>query len=115
MTEKAFHRLLLEAVDSAFSSLGDSARQSIYFHLEKKFDIKRDEIPGRVDDFDHGLERIFGAGTRFLEVLIMRKLYEEMGSKGRILKLGQGKEFKFVDYVKAAERAYLRSRNSRVS
>ena len=110
MTEKAFHKLLLEAVDSALSSLGDSARQSVYFHLEKKFDITRDEIPGRVEDFDHGLERIFGAGTRFLEVLIMKKLYEEMGSKGKILKLDEGKEFKFADYLKAVERTYLQAK-----
>lgn len=110
MTEKAFHKLLLEAVDSALSSLGDSARQSVYFHLEEKFDIARDEIPGRIGDFDHGLERIFGVGTLFLEVLIMKKLHEEMGSKGKVLKLDQGKEFKFLDYVKAAERTYLQSK-----
>ena len=109
MKEKAFHKLLLEAVDSALSSLGDSARQSVYFHLEKKFDITRDEIPGRIGDFDHGLERIFGAGTRFLEVLIMKNLYEEMGSTGKILKMEQGEEFRFVDYVKAARRTCLQA------
>ena len=108
MPEKAFQKLLLEAVDSALSSLGDSAKQSVYFHLEKKFDITRKEIPIRIEDFDHGLERIFGAGTRFLEVLIMKKLYEEMGSKGRILTINQEKEFEFVNYVKAARSTYLR-------
>ena len=99
-------------MDSALSSLGDSARQSVYFHLEKKFDITRDEIPGRVEDFDHGLERIFGTGTRFLEVLIMKKLYEEIGSKGKILKLDQRNEFRFVDYVRAAERTYLQAKET---
>jgi hypothetical protein len=102
--------LLLEALDSALSTLGDSAKQSVYFHLEKKFDITRDEIPGRVEDFDHGLVRIFGAGAPFLEVLIMKKLYEEIGSKGKILKVDQGKEFKFVDYVKAAEQTYSQAK-----
>jgi hypothetical protein len=103
---------LLEAVDSALSSLGDSARQAVYFHLEKKFDIPKDDIPRRVEDFDQGLERIFGVGTRFLEVLIMKKLYEEMGSKGTILKIGQGKKFKFPDYVRAAEQSFLRAKKS---
>ena len=112
MTEKAFHKLLLEAVDSTLCSLGDSARQSVYFHLEKKFHITRDEIPGRIEDFDHGLERIFGVGTRFLEVLIMKKLYEEMGSRGRVLRVGQRKEFRFVDYVRAAQLAYLQIRKT---
>jgi len=96
-------------VDSALSSLGDSARHSVYFHLEKKFYITRDEIPSRIEDFDHGLERIFGAGTRFLEVMIMKKLYEEMGSKGKIVRLDQKKEFKFVDYVRAAQLTYLQT------
>jgi hypothetical protein len=109
LTKKAFHKLMLQAVDSALSSLGDSARQSIYFHLEKKFDLTRDDIPDRIEDFDHGLERIFGAGTRFLEVLIMKRLYEEMGSKGKVLKTDKSKEFKFVDYVKAVEQTYLQA------
>ena len=112
LTEKAFHKLLLEAVDSTLSSLGDSARQSVYFHLEKKFHIKRGEIPVRIEDFDHGLERIFGAGTRFLEVLIMKKLYEEMGSRGKILRLDQEAEFKFSDYVRAAQIAYLQTKET---
>jgi hypothetical protein len=112
LTEKAFRSLLLKAVDSALSSLGDSARQAVYFHLEKKFDITKNDIPGRVEDFDRGLERIFGAGTWYLEVLIMKKLYEQMGSKGKILKIDQAKEFKFPDYVRAAEQSFLQAKKS---
>jgi len=106
LTEKAFQELLLKAVDSTLASLGNSARQSVYYHLKKKFDISKDEIPSRIEDFDHGLEQIFGVGTRFLEVLIMKKLYEEMGSKTKILRLDQRKEFKFVDYIRAAQLSY---------
>ena len=110
MSEKAFRELLLEAVDSTLSSLGESVKQSVYFHLEKKFDIPKDEIPSRVGDFDKGLEKIFGVGAQFLEVLIMKKLYEEVGAKGKILKVGQGQEFNFVDYVNAIELTYFRSK-----
>ena len=110
MTEKAFQKMLLEAVDSTLASLGNSARQSVYYHLEKKYDISRDKIPSRIEDFDHGLEQIFGVGTRFLEVMMMKKLYEEMDSKGKILRLDQRKEFNFVDYVRAAESTYLRTK-----
>ena len=106
MTEKAFQKCLLEAVDAAFSSLGDSAKQSIYYHLENKFMIPRDEIPCRVEDFEIGLEKIFGVGTRFLEVLIMKKLYENIGPEMDILKWDESKEFKFIDYVKTAERNF---------
>ena len=108
MTRKAFNDLLLDAVDSGLASLGESAKQSIYFHLEKRYGIPRSQIPGRVEEFDRGLEEIFGAGARFLEVLIMKKLYEEMGSKGKILKLNRGKRFRFVSYVKAVAQVYQR-------
>jgi hypothetical protein len=106
LTDKTFQKLFLEAVDSAFSSLGESARQSIYFHLENKFKIAKDEIPCRIEDFENGLEKIFGEGNRFLEVLIMRKLYEKLGSEGNILKWDESRQFRFVDYVKAAERHF---------
>jgi len=104
LAEKAFQKLFLESVDSAFSSLGESAKQSIFFHLESEFKIARDEIPCRLEDFDNGLEKIFGTGSRFLEVLIMKNLYERIGGEGKILKWDEGKEFRFVDYVKAAQR-----------
>jgi len=106
LTEKAFQKCFLEAVDAAFSSLGDSAKQSIYYHLESKFMIPRDEIPCRVEDFETGLEKIFGVGTRFLEVLIMKKLHENIGPEMDVLKWDESKEFKFIDYVKAAERNF---------
>jgi hypothetical protein len=106
MAAKDFQKLLLEAVDDAFSSLGDSAKQSIYFHLETKFKVPRDQIPCRLEDFESGLENIFGVGTRFLEILIMKKLYETMEPKGRTLKWDEGKEFKFIDYVRTAEQIF---------
>jgi hypothetical protein len=113
LTEKAFQKFLLEAVDSAFSSLGDSARHSIYYHLQNKFNVSRDEIPCRLEDFEDGLEKIFGAGTQFLEVLIMRELYERLRPEGNILEWDEEKEFSFVDYVKAAEQNYSRGKGRR--
>jgi len=37
--KKAFERLMLEAGNEALASLGESTKQAIYFHLEKKFKI----------------------------------------------------------------------------
>jgi hypothetical protein len=113
LSEKAFQKLLLEALDDAFSSLGDSARQSIYFHLKKKSKIDRTEIPCRLEDFESGLESIFGPGTQFLEILVMKKLHEKIGPKGKALKWSEEKEFKFVDYVKAAEESFSRQKRKR--
>jgi hypothetical protein len=110
LSDKVFNKLLLDAVDGAFSSLGDSAKQSIYFHLETKFKVSKDQIPCRLEDFENGLENIFGVGTRFLEILIMKKLYETMKPKGRSLKWDEGKEFKFTDYVRTAEQVFSRGK-----
>jgi hypothetical protein len=102
LPQKTFEEILLEATDDALAALGDSARQSIYFHLERKFKIARSQIPYRLEDFEEGLERIFGEGSQFLEVLIMKKLYERIGSP---LKLDDKKELVFLDYVNAAKKS----------
>ncbi len=112
MTEKAFQKILLEAVDSAFLSLGDSAKHSIYFHLENKFKIAKDEIPRRVEDFNDGLTSIFGPGTQFLEILIMKKLYEKVKPKGKAIKWDENRELDFVDYVKAAKESFRKKRRT---
>ena len=79
MNEKShcerFDKAIQDSVDEAFSSLGELVKKSIYFHLEHKFLITKQEIPSRIDDFSDALEKIFGAGAKYLELLIMRNLY----------------------------------------
>jgi len=98
-----FNTLLTEAIDNAFSTLGDSAKQSIYFHLQDKFKIARNDIPKKPKEFEAGLEKIFGSGSKFLEILIMKKLYEKTGQP---LEWDENTELVFVDYVAAAKRNY---------
>lgn len=107
MARKNFEKLLLEAVDEALASLGDSAKQAVYFHLKNKFKITKNEIPERIEDFAEGLEKIFGVGAQFLEILIMRKLYEKIGKP---LKWNQSKELIFAEYVAAARHSFLQKR-----
>ncbi len=103
MAERSFGRLLLEAVDEAFESLGESARRAIYFHLENRFKIARSEIPDHVEAFSDGLENIFGVGAQFLEILMMRKLHERIGQP---LVWDEGRELVFASYVEEAKRSY---------
>jgi len=107
LERKAFEKLLLEAVDDALASLGDSARQAIYFHLEDKFRVAKSDIPYRVEDFVDGLEKIFGLGARFIEILIMRNLY---GRIGQPLEWNESKELVFVEYVKAARKGFQKEK-----
>ena len=102
---KAFENILIEAVDEGLASLGESAKQSIYFHLEGKFRIAKKDIPYHLEDFTDGLEKIFGLGAHFIEILIMKSLFEKIGHP---LEWNQNKELVFVEYVAAAKESFLK-------
>jgi len=79
MIYQEFNEALLEAIDSAFSSLGESCRRALYFHLERTFRLPRRQIPKKPEEFDETLKTIFKSGAAFLEKLILRKLCEMLG------------------------------------
>jgi len=99
-----FDKLLMDAIDEALSSLGESVKQSIYFHIENKFVAKR-EIPGNIKEFQGGLEKIFGAGAQFIEILIMKNLHAKIGIT---LAAEANDQLEFVDYVNAAKQNFLK-------
>lgn len=110
MPKKTFDMIFLEAVDDALSSLGESAKQSIYFHLEMNFKLSRSQIPYRFQDFADGLEKIFGVGARFLEILIMKNLHEKADLN---LAWAGDKDLVFVEYVTMAKQNYMKTARAR--
>ncbi len=104
MSRKDFDKLLLEAVDEGLSSMGESSKQAIYFHLEKSFNIKRQEIPCKIKVFEHSVEEIFGLGADFLEDLIMKRIHEK--TEGR-LTWHRSQDSTLTEYVVAARRSFL--------
>lgn len=98
-----FQELLLQAIDESLASLGESVKHAIYFHLEKKFKIAKKDIPNNLAAFNGGLEKIFGIGANYIEILIMKRLYEAVGQP---FDWQVGKEFAFVDYVNASEESF---------
>lgn len=97
-----------EAIDEALNSLGDSAKQAIYYHLENKFKIAKKDIPSRLQDFINGLEGIFGLGANFILIMIMRKLYEKVGQP---VEWKEGEELVFSEYVAAVKESFLKREN----
>ena len=79
MLYQEFNEALLDAIDYAFSSLGESCWRALYFHLKTTFRLPRRQIPERLDEFDEALKTIFQRGAGFLEKLILRKLCEMLG------------------------------------
>lgn len=98
----SFEERLLEAVDEGLSSLGDSAKQAIYFYLEETFNVSKRDIPYRIDEFAEAIERVFGNGARLLEIEIMRRLY---GKVRCFFKYPSKDDLTFAAYVKAVRHA----------
>jgi hypothetical protein len=98
-----FDKLLVSAIDEALSSLGESVKRSIYFHIENKFKVTRAEIPENLVGFQGGLEKIFGTGARFIEILIMKNLHTKMGLPLKV----ESNQLEFVEYVGVAKKSFL--------
>jgi hypothetical protein len=103
LTKRDFEKLLLEAVDEGLSSLGESSKQAIYFHLDKSFNIQKGEIPDKIGMFTNAIENIFGFGANFLEILIMERLHEKISHN---VKWHVTKDLTFADYITAAKRSF---------
>jgi len=104
----SFEKLLLEAVDEGLSSLCSSSKQAIYSLMENTFDIKRRDIPFKIEEFTDALEKIFGFGAKVLEILIIRCLNEKVGGT---VKYPEHEDLVFTEYVAAARQSFLKKKN----
>ncbi len=99
-----FSTILLESIDEAFLTLGNQTKSLLYFYLETRFAISKQDIPARIGDFSEAIEQIFGSGAQNLEILIMKFLNEKancafkwVGPKWLV------PELTFTKYVKLLE------------
>jgi hypothetical protein len=81
MVQNDFGKILLSAVEEGFSSLGESSKQAIFFHLEASFRVKKESIPKNLSGFRDALEGLFGPGAPYIERTITRRLHEKLGLK----------------------------------
>jgi len=93
-----FDRMLLCAVEESLSSLGDSPKQAIFFHLENSFNIKKEGIPTNLTEFAKAIEGIFGIGAPYLEKLIAKRLCEKLG-----VSFEEMKDWDFLEYINAVQ------------
>jgi hypothetical protein len=108
LRNRSFEKLLLEAVDEGLSSLGNSSKQVIYFHLEKTFKINKRDIPYKIEEFADAIEKIFGLGAKFLQILIMKCLYEKVG---QVFEYNQEQEdLVFTEYVAGVKQNFLKKK-----
>ena len=74
-----FSNLLIDAVDTVLSSLGEKPKSAVYLYLKSVSNITKSAIPAKIDEFSDALEDIFGIGARLLEISIIQNFHSESG------------------------------------
>jgi regulatory protein YycI of two-component signal transduction system YycFG len=96
---------ILEAVDESLAAFGESVRQVIYFQLRNNYNVKKQEIPSRIEEFATAIEEIFGMGAKLIEMKIMETLYANAAGFSYMPK---DEDLVFKDYVQTI-RCFLTS------
>jgi hypothetical protein len=111
----AFDAILLEAVDEIFESFGSACKETIYFHLKNTFNIKKQDIPHRIQEFSDVLKQLLGEGAKIIELRMIETLHRKAPNFVYNPSMG---ELVFADYVEGLRRFYLitnRRGNTRLS
>ena len=98
---QSFSQVLLDCVDEGLSVLGNEPRQAVYQYLATIHSLDREQIPDKVDEFAAGLKKALGSASRVIERLILKKLFQRIGSTFR-----ETAELEFADYVQDAKRRF---------
>jgi predicted CopG family antitoxin len=98
---QTFSEVLLDCVDEGLSVLGIEPRQAVYQYLSTIHSLEREQIPDKVDEFAAGLKKALGSASRVIERLILKKLFQRIGSTFR-----EAADSEFTDYVSEAKRRF---------
>jgi hypothetical protein len=75
-----FDSLLINAIDETMADLfGPVVVQSLHEHLLKFHEIRREQVPYRLDTLISALERTFGTSSKIICKAIARKFYAKLG------------------------------------
>lgn len=100
---RSFNKLILEAIEAGISNaLGDSAKDVIFYHLEKKYALERNNLPNRLEEFSNGLKVLFGPGAEVLEHAIAKNIYSKLN-----IAFEEESEKTLISYIELAKRKEL--------
>ena len=74
-----FDSILLEAIDETLLTYGEETKSAFFEYLQKALHIPKRKIPLRIDAFSKALEDLFGQGSRFFEIHILKNLHSKIG------------------------------------
>jgi len=98
LQNSSFDELLSNAIESAFSVMGEDAKRTFYCCIEKEFHVGKATAASNLETFAGALEKIFGEASRLVEIYIMKELSRNVPNFRYDLECG---ELCFLDYVKA--------------
>jgi hypothetical protein len=96
-----FGEVLLESIDDSLQILGEEPKNAVYQYLSTMQSLDKTDIPDRLEDFQSGLKSALGGAARVVERLILRKLYQKIGSTFR-----ETSEYEFAEHVNEARRRF---------
>ena len=88
------------AVDEALLVPGEIVRTAIYDRIERSYQLRREEIPEKLETFHQALQDLTGASAKVMEKLIAKSLYRRLK-----LNFTQHDGWTLVDYVNHAKGA----------
>ena len=72
---------LLAVIDKGLDALGSSAKQALWYYLQKDFNFQPQSVPKNINDFQQALQKFFGIGYSFLDTLFKKYLQEVTGEQ----------------------------------
>jgi len=100
--EHEFRSLLLASVDEVIREvLGERPLRAVFSSLKRSFNIKREEIPERLEDFQKALAELFGNGAPVITRAVARRLCRRLG-----IPYYERSDYDFKMYVEDCKRRY---------
>jgi hypothetical protein len=73
-----FEVTMTEAIDESLDAFKSLDKQEVYAHLENTFEIKKQEIPSKIEDFADAMGEMFGIGAKLIEIRIIKAVHKRM-------------------------------------
>jgi len=71
--------MVLHIVEKGISSLGETPTQATWYCLERDFNFNKQTVPENLGRFQEALQKLFGPGSTFLDILFRDYLKEATG------------------------------------
>jgi len=102
-----FGSAVLGAVDDGLLVYGEAVRHALYYSVEAKHHVKREQIQDRIEDFHKAIGELVGYGVRVTERHIAKSLYSRLE-----LEFPEHKEWTLVEYVRHAKKETEKRKSS---